>query len=177
MRAIIRWGGGLLGTVLAASVSLGYTWVHPVTRQPIPPAPDACGPGFYLYNHLGMAYGPSYYLVPPWQPFQGWVPVPDGLALMQAKHTGRRGPQLPMPPMPASPQYMPPQLPSFYNGCGPYGPGMGGPGMGGPGMGGAGQGQGAYPTHPWARSPRDFFMWNEQMEEQNGRDVRPNFVP
>ena len=37
--------------------------------------------------------------------------------------------------------------------------------------------QNQYPTHPYARSPRDFFMWTEVMEDLRGRDIRPNFVP
>ena len=53
-------------------------------------------------------------------------------------------------------------------GMGPGGPGMypGGPGMGGMGPGGPGAGGGvgspqtiaAFPTHPYARGPRDYFM-------------------
>ena len=35
---------------------------------------------------------------------------------------------------------------------------------------------GVYPTHPYVRSPRDFFMWNEDMEDSRGRDTRPNLV-
>ncbi|MCI0642662.1 MAG: hypothetical protein L0Y72_16145 [Gemmataceae bacterium] len=35
----------------------------------------------------------------------------------------------------------------------------------------------AFPTHPYARGPRDFFMWRENMEEQTRRDMRPSFVP
>jgi hypothetical protein len=34
-----------------------------------------------------------------------------------------------------------------------------------------------YPTHPFVRSPRDFFMWNEALEEQERRSARPAFVP
>ena len=34
-----------------------------------------------------------------------------------------------------------------------------------------------YPYHPWARSPRDFFMFRENMEEQQGRQARPNLLP
>jgi hypothetical protein len=35
---------------------------------------------------------------------------------------------------------------------------------------------GVYPTHPYIRSPRDFFMWSEDMQDTRGRDVRPNLV-
>ena len=34
-----------------------------------------------------------------------------------------------------------------------------------------------YPTHPFVRSPRDFFMWGETMEEERARGSRPNPVP
>jgi hypothetical protein len=53
-------------------------------------------------------------------------------------------------------------VPGMYHpgmgGPGMYGPGMGGPGMYGPGMGGP-QGTLVFPHHPFARSPRDYFMW------------------
>jgi hypothetical protein len=39
-------------------------------------------------------------------------------------------------------------------------------------MGGA-----AYPTHPFTRSPRDFFMWGDVMEEERARGNRPFPVP
>jgi hypothetical protein len=32
-------------------------------------------------------------------------------------------------------------------------------------------------THPWTRSPRDFFMWNEVMEDQANRSLLPALVP
>ncbi len=35
----------------------------------------------------------------------------------------------------------------------------------------------AFPSHPYARSPRDFFMWRENMEDQLRRTQRPNLVP
>src|SRR5262249_53350787 len=34
-----------------------------------------------------------------------------------------------------------------------------------------------YVTHPYARGPRDFFMWRDTMEEQWRRDFRPALVP
>jgi hypothetical protein len=51
-------------------------------------------------------------------------------------------------------------------------------GAGGAGGAGAHAGQqltGIYPTHPYVRGPRDFFMWNEVMEDNRGRG-RPNLV-
>jgi hypothetical protein len=35
----------------------------------------------------------------------------------------------------------------------------------------------AYPVHPFTRSPRDFFMWGEVMEQQRARGNRPLPVP
>jgi hypothetical protein len=35
----------------------------------------------------------------------------------------------------------------------------------------------AFPSHPYMRAPRDFFMWRENMEDMRGRDVRPFQVP
>ncbi len=35
----------------------------------------------------------------------------------------------------------------------------------------------AFPSHPYARGPRDFFMWRENMEDQMRRNQRPNLVP
>ncbi len=34
-----------------------------------------------------------------------------------------------------------------------------------------------FPTHPWARSPRDYFMWGEAQEDLLTRARRPVFVP
>ena len=35
----------------------------------------------------------------------------------------------------------------------------------------------AYPTHPFTRSPRDFFMWGENMDDERARGNRPFPVP
>ncbi len=37
--------------------------------------------------------------------------------------------------------------------------------------------QNQFPTHPYMRSPRDFFMHREMLEENRLRDVRPYQVP
>jgi hypothetical protein len=34
-----------------------------------------------------------------------------------------------------------------------------------------------FPTHPYARSPRDFFMWTEAQEELHTRERPPGFLP
>ncbi len=95
---------------------------------PIPQAPDMCGPGYYTANCYGAIYGPTYDVYPPYLPFQGMV--------------------------------FPPKKPAYQGGPG----GPGGPGMPGyaapcmPGASGAPPGGPVFPTHPFARSPRDFFM-------------------
>ncbi len=33
------------------------------------------------------------------------------------------------------------------------------------------------PTHPYARSPRDFFMFYDNLEAERSRDLRPALVP
>lgn len=103
MRALSAW---LAPFVCLGGLAAGAEAWYPPQR---PPAPDACGPGFYLTDSYGTVYGPSYYLQPPFPPSM----------------------------MPSA----------GYNG---------GFGRGGPAMGPSGP-----PTlasHPYARSPRDFFM-------------------
>jgi hypothetical protein len=34
-----------------------------------------------------------------------------------------------------------------------------------------------FPTHRYVRSPRDFFMWSEALEDETRRDRRPAIVP
>jgi hypothetical protein len=67
---------------------------------PPPPAPDACGPGFYSQNIYGGWNGPGYIVYPSFPPFNGMVFAP----------------------------------PSSGNG-------------------------GSFPSHPFARGPRDYFMY------------------
>jgi hypothetical protein len=75
--------------------------------------------------------------------------------------------------------------PYFYctNGCTWYGPSYNVyppfPPVGGI-MPGGGQGAGqmcGQIYHPWARSPRDYFMWTEAQRERITRETRPPFVP
>lgn len=35
----------------------------------------------------------------------------------------------------------------------------------------------SFPSHPFARSPRDFFMFHENLEAERSRDLRPSIVP
>ncbi len=53
-------------------------------------------------------------------------------------------------------------------------PGGGHPGMAGsPGL----PTTNSFPSHPYARSPRDFFMFHENLEAERSRDFRPSIVP
>jgi hypothetical protein len=113
-----------------------YPAYAPKTLLP-PPAPDACGPGYYFYDCYGTQFGPTHYVVPPWCPFQGARPP-----LVQIGQNGK--PYLPPPQMPAP--------------AGPAGPP-------------------SFPSHPYARSPRDFFMWREAQEDRFTREQMPRFVP
>jgi hypothetical protein len=138
MRALTRWGGGLFGLLLVTTVASAQYFVTPVTRQPFPQAPDACGPGWYNRGPCGMIYGPNHYLVPPvccYMPYK--PPHPSTLPGM---------PPIPGVPKMQYPQPGPPQ-------------------------------KQVYPTHPFVRGPRDFFMWSESIEEQEGRSIRPALVP
>lgn len=62
MRILVAWTGGLV--CAGALASAAHAWYPP----PHPPAPDACGPGFYASNMYGGVYGPVYYLRPPSPP-------------------------------------------------------------------------------------------------------------
>jgi hypothetical protein len=151
MKAIMRWGGGLAALLLVTSASFAWEWASPVFRTPFTIAPDACGPGWYNQGPCGMVYGPNYYLVPPNMPYNGCLPGQKGQYLMAAQQG--------VPPwvysMPGTPWT-------------PLTPGT--PGT--PGHPPAPQ-TGVYPTHPYVRGPRDFFMFNEVMEEMRGGDMRP----
>ena len=95
---------------------------------PIPQAPDARGCGYYEPNYYGQWYGPNYCVYPPFPPFQGMVPAPP-------RPGGAPGTVSVLGGNPAPAMYPMPGMPgSGFNGIA------------------------AFPTHPWARSPRDFFM-------------------
>jgi hypothetical protein len=141
-----RCVGALCALVLA--VPLAHAQIRPNRHYPgYPPppriAPDAYGPGIYWPCPDGTFLGPSYYLQPPFAPFQGLLPQ------MQ------RGPSGSFVPMA-------PRLPP----------------SGGPfGLFGGQQGTPAFPTHPYARSPRDFFMWGEAQQDLHTRERPPVLVP
>jgi hypothetical protein len=108
MKSILSW----LGVLLLAGAAVPAAYAQPYPCYP-PVAPDACVPGYYSQGRCGMTYGPNYYLRPPFEPFNGFVPP--------VCRQGARG------------------------------------------WPGAGAAQGplnspVFPTHPYARSPRDYFM-------------------
>jgi hypothetical protein len=35
----------------------------------------------------------------------------------------------------------------------------------------------SFPSHPYARSPRDFYMFHENLEAERSRELRPIIVP
>jgi hypothetical protein len=187
MKAIFRFGAGLFGLLLAASISQAqyYNWRTPVLKCPYPQAPDTYNSGFYLVDAYGRCTGPNYYLVPPFSPYNG--PVchhPRGGAPGQgAPQAGTMPPGGAGQPMPNPFVQMPyPQQFGAFGAVGQMQPfqqfgqfapmqPMGWPPHQ-PAVGG-----GAYPTHPFTRSPRDFFLWGEMMEEERARGNRPFPVP
>lgn len=143
----------LIGAALLALPAQAqmYSYHRPVnTYRPgpgNPPAPDACGPGSYCTGPCGMVYGPNYCLYPQGCPFL--MPMTRGF-----NYKGIPGPNV-FPRLPSgqyAPGYKPPPgypLPPGY--CPPPAPGI-------PPSPGPFQAIAVFPTHPFARSPRDFFM-------------------
>lgn len=200
MKATILWGGTLLGIIgVVPIVQAGGPACSPALHIPLGTAPDACGPGFYATGVGGMCYGPNYWLVPPFPPFNGILPGKAGAWIGAASHgqvphavlAAQMAQQRPFGPgygpgVPGGYPGMPPQMPPGYPGMGQqmppgyppgFPPNLPVPGyapislrpatirgrwaMPAYGMQQPGQGQSptAYPVHPYARSPRDFFMW------------------
>lgn len=110
-----------------------------------PVAPDACGPGFYAWNHCGCPYGPNYYLLPPWEPFNGLRPSP---AAAGSALPGMPSPLAGLPPITSLPPLAGARSPLV-----------------------------TFPTHPFARSPRDFFMWTEVTKDAAARQRLPILLP
>jgi hypothetical protein len=107
----------------------------------IPQAPNTCtAPAYYAVNCNGGTYGPNYCLRPPFPPFQGMV-FPPNHAVSGVKSAYSQGVRM---------------APQGYPGGGHH--------QGGYPQAGYPQGQGGYGgpptfvTHPYSRSPRDFFM-------------------
>jgi hypothetical protein len=119
---------------------------------PRPPAPDACGSWSIAVDEFGCPR-PIYCVRPPWEPFNGLRPCLQG------------GGQL--PPGPINPQ-MAPQLAGLPPPASfpmPQAQHAGQPALA------------SFPTHPFCRSPRDFFMWTEAMEDQAMRARLPILAP
>jgi hypothetical protein len=164
MKAIFSWGAGSFGLLLMASISQAYYWVTPVTKCPYPQAPDTYNSGFYLVDWCGRVTGPHYYLMPPCPPFNGVLPARGGQGSAPQGMPGSHGPYgavQPFGPMQAFQPFGQFQAMTPM-GAPPHGPPLGG---------------GAYPVHPFTRSPRDFFMWGDMMEEERARGNRPFPVP
>jgi hypothetical protein len=76
MRATVIGLGALL--LLGASGSLAPGQHNPYAHPPPRTAPDACGPGWYNTNPFGAVYGPNHWLTPPFPPWNGALPGPNG---------------------------------------------------------------------------------------------------
>jgi len=141
MPTIRSWAGALASALLLTSTASAQympatgQYYSPVMHRPLGVAPDACGPGFYVWCPDGQTIGPNYWLRPCFEPYQGIRPPVYRVA------NGR-----PEFGNPAAMQQQP-------------------------------AGQAGYPYHPYARGPRDFFMFRENMEEQLSRQTRPNLLP
>lgn len=143
------------GLAAAAVLGLAASLAHanPPFYGPAPAA-DAGNSGFYTYNGYCW-YGPNYYFrspcLPP--PFNGLLLIPqqygkEGVAPAYASVPG-------VQPPPGA-QLPPSMRPPGYLGF----PGAGAPYPGQPPFAGAPGGP-AFPTHPFVRSPRDFFMFGQ----------------
>jgi len=130
------------------------------------------GPGY----GMGPGGGPGYRMGPGGGP--GYSTVPPG---------GLQGPYPPgyTPPSPYAgsappPGFPPNQMPPGYApnspvpGYTPYGVPLPNPGYSPPMPV---QPPPAFPSHPFARGPRDFFMWSDVMQDKIARAQRPSLVP
>jgi hypothetical protein len=168
MKAIMRWGSGLVALLLFTSASFSWEYHSPVFRTPFGQNPDACGPGWYNQHQCGMVYGPNYNMIPPWLPFNGMLPGPQGDCLMCAKsniapwHVQQARAAGLIPGTPAAPGFPRPPGTPFTPPTPPHPDHPLGPGI--------------YPSHPYVRSPRDFFMFTEVLEDTRGQIARPGIV-
>ena len=155
MLATKSWAAAIASALfLASTASAQYLPVSgpynaPVTQMPFGYAPDAPARGFYFYcNNAQIGGG-------------GGAPMGGGYC------------DLGLPPAPYSgvgPFEMPIEGRRRLLGC------LRGGGAGGA-SGAMARPEPQYPTHPWARGPRDFFMFRENMEEQLSRQTRPSVLP
>ncbi len=180
MKATVSCAGALLlisALPLPARSQCYGPYYSPALGTQIPCAPNACGPGFYTICPNGTAYGPNYCVRPPGAPFNGMLPGPKGQEIMASWPGGGPLAHAGHPPgAPPGVQGMPgvgynPNLPAPG-----YHPNM--PGVGFQPPHPAGQHAPAvYRYHPYVRSPRDFFMWGDVIDDQLARERRPAIVP
>jgi hypothetical protein len=104
--------------------------------------------GAFVAASTARAQQPCYCPTPPvnWDPYWGAVYAPNCYGQWYGPNVYLHPPFAPFQGM-----VFPPQRPGA--------PGM--PGNGGPGGPGGFGGPVAFPSHQWARSPRDFFMWDQ----------------
>jgi hypothetical protein len=223
MKATIPVLGALL--VLAGSASAQSYYRTGVSKTPILPAPDMCGPGFVTIWPDGSIFCPSYNVYPPFEAFNGILPDKNGkfndkggrpYGYHYAPCSGGNGNQgfgpgpggpgqgpggpMPMPGYtmgPPAPGLPPPGFspglpapgaapPLPAPGYAPVLPSPGYPGYAPPPVPLPTPGYepppaqckpAGFPVHPFVRSPRDFFMWSDVMEDRLVRSQRPSLVP
>jgi hypothetical protein len=196
-----------LGAVLLAGLSAPLALAQPYYQHigpPRPPAPDACGPGFVAPNECGCPFGPNYCLRPPWEPFNGLrpnfehAPGQPGVPAKGYPHQPAYPGMAPGHPAQQAPAYpgMVQQAPGILVPHGAHPGAAAGaaatpliaglppaaslPHLPGHGPAAAAPPPGcppSFPTHPFARSPRDFFMWSEVYEDELMRQRLPAVLP
>src|SRR5438046_647242 len=117
--------------VAAAGLALSASHVSAQCYYVAPPtAPDMRNPGYYYQNCYGVIYGPNYFVQPQFPPYQGVIPGPP-------KNAGPGG-QHSLAQYANNPEAFQKQMDVYY----------------------LQQSFGGFPRHLFARSPRDFFMYD-----------------
>ena len=194
MKAIFTWPAALLLVVFFSSSCFAQVvWYFPALDRPLGQAPDARGPGLLAVNRYGGTFGPNYYLRPPfppesgvgpgryqqqkqqkYQPYQQYQQQPRYVIRYQYQYRPvkihpHRPPVMMRVPVPVRvpirvatrPRGLPPihtlpHLPHLKPKIPP---------------------KPSFPSHPFARSPRDFFMWGAAAEDQVSRLRHPLLIP
>jgi hypothetical protein len=150
----------------SAPMPMPIPYPQPVPyRQPTPNQPIAYYPqngmaydpsrGIWLVQNVGPSQQPGGFMPPAPMPFNGMQGTPGGNMMPSFD---RFAPiQLPQPPV-MGPVQM--QLPRMDPAPPPAPPP-----------------NNCFPTHPFVRSPRDWFMWGEAMADERARGNRPAPVP
>jgi hypothetical protein len=135
----------LLGLALTAATASAQPGVAPPANPSIPP----------LYAPPGLPYQ-QLYCYPPYLPA---APDMCGPGYVCVNNCGMPyGPNYCVrPPFPPFNGMIPGPPPGYFRNYAGTAPGAGCP-PGSPGSPGSPWGSPVFPTHPWARSPRDFFM-------------------